>query len=86
MLRFALALNASVPCCPNLCVMGTIGISDKCQWNHKKYMARQRCEPGTTAWELFIRTSLPSSFANKSEQKYIEKKYDRIEWIIFQNI
>ena len=27
--------TASKPCCPTHCAMGTLGISDKCQGNHK---------------------------------------------------
>ena len=34
-LGFEPVSSASKPCCPTHCATGTIGISDKCQWNHK---------------------------------------------------
>ena len=55
MLGFEPLSSASEPCCPTHCAMGTIGISDKRQWNHKSIL-HDRFEPEPTAWEYFVLT------------------------------
>ena len=73
------APTASEPCCPIHCAMGTIEISDKCQWNHKKLrpdkdlnldLLLEKCFPHRTAETVYSEVKIVS------RSTLIKKKYD----------
>ena len=71
-----LVSSASEPCYSTHCTLGTIGISDKCQWNHKNFRADKDSNP-----DLLLEKCLSSPhlrdhlFENKNIwQKYTDEK------------
>ena len=53
MLGFKAVPGAPEPCCPTHWTMATIGIFDKCQWNHKKTWPNKDSNPDLLLEKLF---------------------------------
>ena len=78
MLEFEPIPTASEPCFPTHCAREALEFLTK-------FMARQRFESGSTAWEMFVLAALPRPLFEKknSWQKYADKKkkYDLSYWM-----
>ena len=76
MLGYKTEANASEPCCSTYCAMGTIGISDKCQLNHKNIWSNRDSNPDLML-EKFL--SSPQCRDHLFGNKNIWQKYNVIK-------
>ena len=84
MLGFVPVPRVLEPRCPTRRVMGTIGVSDKCQWNHNIYGAEIPTRPSCLRNFCPHRNAETNFSKNQiSWQKYTEKRSDPTEWITF---
>ena len=77
--------SASEPCCPTNCAMGTIGVSDKCQWNRKNLwpdrdsnldLLLENSSPHRTAQTIYLKIKIVG-------KNTLMKRPHCTEWIIF---